>query len=184
MSDTLDQSVYMTTFSGVRFTMFDPQVDQINLEDIAQALSMLCRFTGHVTEFYSVAQHSVMVSRLLPAHLAFQGLLHDAQEAYINDLSRPVKHHPGMSAYRDLEQRLERTIRLRFGLPEKLDPLVKRVDDLIVVDEARRLLSPVPEWTTRHPRSGVNIDPWSPQVARGAFLWQFQHVTKPTTLRP
>ena len=172
-SSILDQSVYMTTLSGRRFTMFDPQPDQIDIEDIAHALSMLCRFTGHTSDFYSVAQHCVIVSRNLPIRFALEGLLHDAAEAYINDLSRPIKHHPRMEAYRELERGLERVIREKFGLPSVMSPLVKHYDNMIVVDEALRFMRTGLEWTRGLPKLGVPIDPWSPAVAKHAFLDEY-----------
>lgn len=176
LDPSLDQSAYMTTFTGRRFTIFDPKVEDVDIEDIAQALSMLCRFTGHTSHFYSVAQHSVLVAKHLPPHLQKQGLLHDAQEAYVNDLSRPIKHHPSMQPYRDLEARVERIVREAFDLPEEFDPEVKRIDDKIVCDEAVAFMRPVPTWALQNPRLWISIEPWTPAEAKDAFLGAFTSI--------
>jgi hypothetical protein len=174
MSESLDQSVYMMTYSGRRFTMFDPQPEDILIEDIAHALSLLCRFTGHVQYFYSVAQHSVLVSQHVPAELAFEGLMHDAAEAYISDLSRPIKHSPRMQGYLKLEGIVERAIARKFGLPLQMSPGIKTVDNLLVCDEARNLYRKPPEWTTHHPSIGLDLTPWGPERAEGEFLRRFR----------
>src|SRR5579885_2784587 len=82
---------WIQTYCGVAFYPLDPRPEEILIEDIAHALSMLCRFTGHVKRFYSVAQHCVYVSHRCDPKDALWGLLHDAAEAYLNDISRPVK---------------------------------------------------------------------------------------------
>jgi hypothetical protein len=80
---------YIVTYTGRRFHFLDPKIDEISIEDIAHALSNVCRFTGHTKRFYSVAEHSCLVSALCDNRL--EGLLHDASEAYMSDLSSPLK---------------------------------------------------------------------------------------------
>ena len=90
---------WIQTFTGKRIYPFDPDPDLICIDDIAHALSNICRFTGHVKHFYSVAQHSVIVANAIPDSLGvphtnelyLQALLHDAQEYLFSDLSRPLK---------------------------------------------------------------------------------------------
>jgi len=82
---------WITTFTGKKFHLFDPQLDEICIEDIAHALSLICRFGGHLPEHYSVAQHSVLVSQLVRNENCLEGLLHDAEETYIGDMVRPLK---------------------------------------------------------------------------------------------
>jgi hypothetical protein len=106
----------------------NPRVDDVCVDDIAHALAMQTRFTGHCRRFYSVAQHSVHVSHVCDRRDALWGLLHDASEAYLSDVSRPVKRLPEMSEYRSAEQRLLAVICERFGLPEAEPPSVKRAD--------------------------------------------------------
>lgn len=129
---------WILTRSGRHFDFADPQPDQIDLLDIAQALANECRYTGHVRRFYSVAQHSVLVSRIVPAPLALEGLLHDAAEAYCKDIPRPLKHM--LPDYRAVEARIDRAIRARFGLPEQESAEVKRADIILLATERRDLM--------------------------------------------
>jgi hypothetical protein len=86
---------YILTATGKKFWFDDPQPEQVCIEDIAWALSNLCRYTGHCRWFYSIAQHSVGASFIVPARFALEALLHDAAEAYITDLNAPLKYMPG-----------------------------------------------------------------------------------------
>ena len=129
---------WILTRSGRHFDFVDPQPDQIDLLDIAQALANECRYTGHVRRFYSVAQHSVLVSRIVPTHLALEGLLHDPAEAYCKDIPRPLKHM--LPDYRAVEARIDRAIRARFGLPEQESAEVKRADIILLATERRDLM--------------------------------------------
>src|SRR5258708_302056 len=82
---------WMQTYTGRAYWPADPRAEDVCIEDIAHALSLLCRYTGHCKRFYSVAEHSILISQVVPPEYAFFGLMHDAQEAYINDLARPIK---------------------------------------------------------------------------------------------
>lgn len=172
---SLDQHSFMTTFTGLRVDPTNLRVRDVNIYDIAHALSQLCRFTGHTREFYSVAQHSVLVAFSCRAGLIMEGLLHDAAEAYVNDLSRPLKHHPQMAAYVAAELRVDSTVRARFGLPSVMSPEVKAVDNKLVVDEALSFMSDT-SWTAGHPRlykNGSRITAWTPKFAEEFFLHMF-----------
>jgi 5'-deoxynucleotidase YfbR-like HD superfamily hydrolase len=83
---------FIQTLSGKHFNYLDIQQDAIEIEDIATALSHICRFAGHLPEFYSVGQHSVLSSLLVPQEFALEALLHDAAEAYLQDIPAPLKH--------------------------------------------------------------------------------------------
>lgn len=131
---------YIDTFTQKRISPFEPNVDQICIEDIAHALSMLCRFGGHCTHFYSVAEHSVFVSNIVAPKYARWGLLHDATEAYIGDVVRPIKKLSDMSAYREAEERLFRAIAARFGLEESMPPEVKIADSTMLQTEKSQIL--------------------------------------------
>jgi hypothetical protein len=138
---------WIATFTGRKFWPCDPQPEDICIEDVAHALSMLCRYTGHVREFYSVAQHSYMVSQIVPLEDAKWGLLHDASEAYLNDISRPVK--PALSNYRELEETLMKMVAERFGLPWPIPDSIHHADKVMLATERRDLL-PCPadhHWT-------------------------------------
>lgn len=106
---------WIQTFTGKKFYPLSPQIEDICIEDIAHALSNVCRYAGHCRDFYSVAQHCVMVSDWMPS-MKLEGLMHDASEAYLGDISRPLKHSDAMSGYREAEHRMEAVINAAFDL--------------------------------------------------------------------
>lgn len=172
---------WMQTYTGRQFWPLDPRADEVDLDDIAHALAHQCRFAGHTAGFYSVAEHSVRVSRYLldttgDDHLALCGLLHDASEAYLVDLPRPVKRQPEMAAYSAAEDRVMAVIAERFGLPERFDkdPRVKHADVVLLATEARDLMRRPPNaWAPMPDPLPRIIEPWSPLEAKAAFLEAF-----------
>lgn len=112
----------ISTYTGKRVDLFNFKIADVDIQDIAHHLSNLCRFTGAVRNFYSVAQHCVYVSGLIGGPtMALMGLLHDAAEAYVNDLSTPIKHSGRVQEYVALEEQIQRVIMLKFGLPHNAD---------------------------------------------------------------
>ena len=113
---------FLQTVSGRRVNPFDPDPSQLDVEDIARALANVCRFGGHCRAFYSVAQHSVIVSELVEqrggdAEDVFAALMHDASEAYLGDMPHPIKHRSELgAAFKAAEVQLEQVIRERFGI--------------------------------------------------------------------
>ena len=174
---TPDKS-WIMTFSGRRFNPFEPELEAISILDIAHALSHVARFTGHTSHHYSVAQHSVLVSRMCDPKDALAGLLHDGSEAYLNDLARPVKRHPGMEVYREAEARLQALIFERFGLPAEMPASVKEADNQLCIIEGRSLNPFLDEYWSHVDVSGVNIVPTTPETSRAMFLHRFQELTK------
>lgn len=169
----LNQSSFMTTYTGRKFYLFAPRVEDVDIQDIAHALGMLCRFTGHCRRFYSVAQHCWHASHLLRPELALEALLHDAAEAYINDLSRPLKHHPNIQGYVDTEHAIEKVIAERFRIVYPMSPEVKDVDNRMVCTEARQLMAEH-AWTEGHPRFELGVLPWwGPEEATLQYLDRF-----------
>ncbi len=168
------------TYTGRQFRPLAPVADDIDIRDIAHALSLICRYTGHCRCFYSVAEHSVRVARQLPPPLQLWGLLHDAPEAYLSDLCRPLKHCPGFGEkYREAEQRLMTAITYRFGLqmPEPLE--VKQMDNRLLFTEQRDLMGrQVKPWRDPVPPLSEIIDPWSPLDAEVAFFSSFHDLTE------
>ncbi len=136
-----DRFTWMETRSGNRFYPEDPEGSTYTIDDIAHALSMLCRFAGQGDRFYSVAQHCVEVSRAVGSDPVRRrwGLLHDASEAYVVDMPSPVKHVPAMRPYRELEDRITAAIATTFdlSLPEPL--AIKRADRRLCRAEAEML---------------------------------------------
>jgi len=176
---------WIQTRSGKKFFPLAPNPADVDLADIAHALSNICRYTGHVSRFYSVAEHSVRVSKRVlhlssNPHFALWGLLHDASEAYLTDIARPVKHQPAMAAYRAAEKKLQIAICTRLGLPLEEPAIVSQVDMEMLGTEAHHLMQPIhPEWGETVP-GGKLPDPipiargdfmgWDPVVARVRFL--------------
>lgn len=179
---------WLCTASGRQFYPEDIRLGDFDIEDIAHGLSNLCRFAGHTRSFYSVAQHSCYVSDFCPGGFKLWGLLHDATEAYLVDLPRPVKFAVG-SAYTDLEHRCMEVIALQFGLrtgalrepiPGHIPGIVKQYDEAVLAAEARDLMPPasVAKWRLRaEPPAGLaRIEPWQPSYARTQFLERFRHL--------
>lgn len=176
-------SDFITTFTGKRFYPLDPCVDDIDVNDIMHALSNQCRFAGHCTEFYSVAQHCVLVSHMCDPADALWGLLHDASEAYLVDVPSPLKRSSVFAAYRDAEKRVMATICEAFGLPSDEPPSVKDADRRVLATEARDLtLSEGRGWASSAGPSPVDpydfhIKAWSPAYARAKYLGRLHELT-------
>lgn len=131
---------WMLTHRGEQFWPLDPRVDELDISDIAHSLSLQCRYNGHTRRFYSVAEHSVLVSHSVAPEDALWGLLHDAAEAYIGDMVRPVKRH--MHAFQVVEERLLYCIAQRFDLMSPAIPeSVHEADNRILLDERAALLN-------------------------------------------
>jgi uncharacterized protein len=143
-TDNTDRgSGWFITYSGIRFWPLDPRPEDICITDIAHSLSHICRFGGHARHFYSVAQHSVIVSHLVEPELALAGLMHDATEAYLGDMTRPLKHQ--MPEYQRVEGLLWRVIAEKFGLPSELPPSIKHADNVALLTERRDVINPAKE---------------------------------------
>lgn len=137
--EPLGYAGYMTTFTGIQFRHDAPTVDMVRIEDIAHALSMICHWGGHSREFFSVAQHSVLVSRICPPELAFWGLHHDDAEAYYGDMVRPLKVL--LPAFKEYETRGLRVIAAKFNLPWPEPPELKLYDNRALAIESASLMS-------------------------------------------
>jgi hypothetical protein len=161
------------TWTGGRFYVEAPLPRDVDILDIAFALGNTARYNGQC-RFYSVAEHSVLVSKLVPEHLAFQGLMHDATEAYINDLVRPVKRAIGeRNVYYRLEQMAWGAIAQAFGLPLELDPAVKYADTQICKLEKARLHPRAGRWNLPMPMPELTIYALTPELAQLGFLKRF-----------
>lgn len=174
---------WMQTYTGKRFYPTAPRQEDVDLNDIAHALSLLCRYNGHVKTFYSVAEHCVHLSRwiwneTLDANLARWALLHDAGEAYIGDMIRPLKVH--MPEFRAVDDRVTATIAAAFDLDGPIGQFglalpdeVKHADTRILLDEKAALLSTPPgAWVVDELEPlGVPISGgWTPGYAEEQYL--------------
>lgn len=168
------------TQSGQIVDLHFPDMDSIKIDDIAHALSNLCRFTGHTKNFYSVAQHSVLVSYLVPAKYALQGLLHDASEAYLGDVSSPLKHV--LQNYRLLECEMQATINRVFGLPAIFHESIEWADLCALKTEVRDLfpasVSKLPVWQylDAYSADSREILACDPALAKHLFMHRFQQL--------
>ena len=142
IGDNTDRGYNMQTISGKAFWPLKPYPEDFCIYDITHALSLQCRFGGHVKEFYSVAQHSLWVAdtvkELYGPEFEFEGLMHDFTEGYISDLIRPVKYQ--CPEYMAIEETIYQAGAVRFGLPAKISREVKYVDNLAAWTEKRDLL--------------------------------------------
>lgn len=171
---------WFCTFTGKQYFLLDPHPDDICIEDIAHALSLLCRFGCHIRTFYSVAQHSVfcagMAFRSGGPLLQMHALLHDASEAFLGDLVRPLKQQ--MPVYKDAEDKTQKVIYQALGLPLPTaaeHELIKRFDNTALLTERNNFLNyqDTSEWDVPGQSIDVKIRPWSPKLAEKRFLKRF-----------
>lgn len=198
MSETRQRGHWMQTFTGRAFYPLSPHEDDIDPIDIGHSLGMQCRYNGHVNRFYSVAEHCVLMCDYfleaidLPVPVGSVGftdealrgfalwaLLHDAAEAYIGDMVRPLKLH--MPDFCRVDDLLTTAIACRFGLRgTKIPPEVKAVDTRILLDERAALLGVPPgDWQLNGLEPlGVEIQAWSPAEATGEYLARLALLTE------
>lgn len=172
------QGEWMQTYTGRAFYLMAPAIDDVDPEDIAHALSLLCRYGGHVRAFYSVAEHCVLMSEAVAPENALWALLHDAAEAYVNDLIRPLKH--SLPAYCAAENRIEAVICDRFGIGHQCPAEVKAADNRILRDERDALMGPPPlPWKSIEDVEplGVPIVGWDPDFAKRRYLDRLVELT-------
>jgi uncharacterized protein len=167
----------MQTFTGRQFWPLDPRADEVFIVDIAHALAHSCRYGGHCERFYSVAEHSVLCSRVVPPWDALAALLHDAAEAYVVDIPRPLK--PYLAGYKDIELRVWRAIAMRYGLDEKLPASVKLADNAVLLAEAEQIMKPHPApWRVPGEPADVTVRCLDPIRAKLDFLTRFAELTR------
>jgi len=178
---------WIQTFTRKKFSYDAIASNDICIEDIAHALSMQCRFNGHVSQFYSVAQHSVHVSQALSSlgHSSatrLAGLLHDAHEAYLGDIPTPLKKMM-FAQFDALQKQIDSLILQYVGLAEHASSIqwdvIHRTDTSMLVTEASQLLKQplVDNWISEYgaPLSW-RIVPWAPAVAENEFMFLFNEL--------
>lgn len=162
--------------SGSYFDLLDPHGSEFTIEDIAHGLSMTCRFAGQCRQFYSVAEHSWHTSFLVPERLALAALMHDAAEAFIGDVTRPLKSL--LSDYKAIERNIEAAIAERFGIANTGADEIKH-RDLMMLHAEQAVMMPHHEdrWSTSPEEdtgaSWIAFRCWSPDDAKRAFLDRF-----------
>lgn len=180
-----EKDAWIRTYSGKRFYPLNPKVEDIDIEDIAHSLSLQCRFSGHCAWFYSVAQHSLYVKEMVaslgetnPSKL-LAALLHDAAEAYLVDLPKPVKEV--VQGYREAEERVELLIQQKFHLPpaSMTKSLIKLADWALLKKEAEVLMGDPQDWKNNFvdiPDVPFSVVQKDPQYVKSWFLKEFYHL--------
>lgn len=170
-------SPFQMSYSGEYFYIDHPDLNTYDIEDIAHSLSNICRWNGHCRYFYSVAEHSIACAEMAPEEYQLEALLHDAAEAYIGDIPKPIKNHfPQIKAVEDkLLERIFRKYNCRWPLP----PEVHEVDLRMLVTEALEIMpnfdAEIWGLTGVQPYDEVYIDPglYDPNEAKENFLEMF-----------
>lgn len=166
---------FTQTYSGKKFEFLNPAPDTIAIIDIAHSLSMICRFNGNTTSHYSVAEHSLWVESKVSEPFKKQALMHDASEAYIADLVRPIKKV--LPGYNELEEVIMRAIASKYGFEWPMSPEVKEADDRMLMTEKRDLILKTDfEWGVDYVPYDDIIVPSSQTDAKNRFLMRFQEL--------
>lgn len=173
----------MLTYSGRYVNLIKPDPATISITDIAKSLSQTNRFGGHTRRFYSVAQHCVLASHLVPLKYRLHALLHDAAVAYFGDMVQPLKRLDGNAQFRAWENMMQAEIFDRFGLgleqSEECKACIQEADLIMLATERRDLMPPdTTPWPILEgikPRNG-NINPVSSLQAESMFLARFKEL--------
>jgi len=173
---------YMITYSNKHVHYLNPQEDQIEIEDIAHHLSLICRFGGACKKHYSVAQHCILLSQIMKMYfgvrLAFEALMHDAEEAYTQDMVNPLKRI--LPEFQSVGKRLYKCIASKFGMPSEVNPVIYHWDKALFVAEYRSLMPKgydPPAHLREFPQDlwDMPIHPYgSPEEAEYLFLKRFR----------
>jgi hypothetical protein len=173
---------WIQTFTGRRFNYQDPRPEDIDIQDIAHALSYTTRFGGHLPVLYTVAEHSVRVSRITSPENALEALMHDAAEAYLGDVPTPLKRL--LPDFQEIEVRVEKAIAEAFGLVYPWPEEVKRNDTVMLITEARDLHDNEPVWIRGYadlePAESQRLTPaycWAPPTAKREFIRLYQKLS-------
>lgn len=170
-------TTYVSTFSGNRFYPLEPWIDHVDIEDIAHGLAYQCRFNGQTREFYSVAQHSLLVCSLAPTDLRLAALLHDAAEAYLGDMVKPLKVL--LPEFAAIEDKVSAIIAAAFEIDFSDYAPIKRADLVALATEKRDLMPhSVERWAYLDgiAPSPQRIVAMQPHEAKRAFLEQFERL--------
>jgi uncharacterized protein len=171
---------YLQTVSGKWVNPLDPDPEQFDIEDIARALGNLCRFGGHCRAFYSVAQHSVIVSQLVEqrggdTEDVFAALMHDAAEAYLGGMPHPLKHRSALgAAFKEAELELEAAIEAHFAIKADV-PEIKRADRALLATERRAFSAERWRWPELEGVEALDLEltAMGPEEATRAFLARY-----------
>lgn len=175
----------ITTFSGLNFNYLNPTLQSICIEDITQSLSHECCFAGHLAAFYSVAQHSLLLSQLVPPEYALEALLYNASAAYCRDIPSPLKQL--LPNYQIVESLVDTVIRKKFALPSEKSDVVHFYHLIMLATEIKEL--DIRDGRTRPMLTGIPvknmaISPMLPAQVRSVFLTRFNELAEGAAVCP
>jgi len=176
--------MYIQTFTGKKFDIENPRVEDVDIIDIAHGLANQCRFNGQCKRFYSVAEHSLLMSLLIDNEYAQYdipryALLHDASEAYTGDMITQLKNSEHMNGFREIEKNLQATIYESFRLSPHQPEIISLLDRALLYKEAEQMMYDVTAWEGWEEQKSRGVDiiftPYflAPQDAESSFLRQF-----------
>lgn len=177
---------WISLLSGAKFNYNKPEESDVTIEDLASALSNICRYSGHLPRFYSVAQHLVNTSRIVKPEYAYTALMHDTAEAFTNDLPTPLKW--ALPIFKDLETSIESAMSKRFGFQFPYPPEIKEADSVMLILEKRHIKEDTSVWPAyekfekeliKHEDDYldlVNLDSWQPRRAKREFLERYEEL--------
>jgi len=173
-----EQKGWMESYGGRPINPFDIKEEDVDIETIAHSLSLLCRYGGHCKEFYSVAEHCVRVSRIVEPKYRLAALLHDAGEAYLGDVIRPLKY--SLPIIQEADERAVRVVMSKFGVDfsEEVREAVKQADNIIGATEGRDLMYRAETWGNLPPPLSETIVPFPSSFAKSMFLILFKYYQK------
>lgn len=181
------KGAWIGTYTGIHFYPLDPKPEDVRLEDISRALSQICRFNGHTKEPYSVALHCLNVSKFLKEWgcdelTQLYGLLHDAAEAYIGDITRPFKMCLAdigcLKAFDDIEVDVTEAIYRHFNIhcpDEKQAGVVKEADNYVLALEAKRYMYNTGDWRLERTNLADRLDTLDGMCHGEARLLEFYY---------
>ncbi len=171
----------ISLLSGARFNYNAPEESEVTIKDIAGSLGNVCRFSGHLPRFYSVAQHLVNASYIVEEQFAFDTLMHDTAEAFTNDLPTPLK--VAFPVFKELEVKIESAMAARFGFNYPYPKEVKLADTQMLLLEKTYVKLDNSEWAYYnsvkydHLFDRVDLTSWRPSIARNRFLQRYEELT-------
>lgn len=176
---TGNQNPTILTYEGTYFDFTNPGACNFTIKSVAHALSNICRFGGHCKRFYSVAQHCVLLSYIVPPEHALLGLMHEAGEPFCGDMPSPLKMM--LPEYKVIEKRVEAEVLKHFGLVASMPPCIKEADMIMLKTEQRDLMPPHEnDWSlTMHIRPlKKKIRPWPAWYAKWKFIRRYNELVK------
>jgi 5'-deoxynucleotidase YfbR-like HD superfamily hydrolase len=180
LDDKCSDGGWINTYLGKQFYPLNPRIEDIDIEDIAHALSRINRFTGHINkENYSVAEHSVLVSYFCNEEDRKHALLHDGSEFALADLSSPLKRSGKFENYKKFEKQLQSMIYKKFGLNEEEPKSVRNADLLMLATEAVNLFDNINlNWNLPCAPAPITIKGLNPNAAKKLFMDRFKELFK------